>query len=373
MNKIIKQYNGFASRCLLLASFLVVSLVASAQKNVMKIKDFYITPGGSVTVELELDNETKISSLQFDMTVPEGLTPSAFTKVTTRISRSSHTTFFNPITVEDEQIYRGGFLTNAADMSKSAIAGNSGAFATLTFTASPDFKGGTIALKNIVASNGTLAGTGVDTTVEIPDSKTNASIYVGTLSVPESVTLEEEGNAVLSIGLENVIEVTMLQMDVKLPEGVEKDGNDDQCFIYNDDRLSLNTAIASNILADGTCRIVISSLTNDAFAGTAGELFGLKLKANGFKESGKIEIKNIVAANTDARSYIIDPVSVNLEFKAVPKFDDPTQDGLWNTADIDAVINAVLSGLDDKVYDINADGKITTKDIDDIIEIVLNK
>ena len=42
---------------------------------------------------------------------------------------------------------------------------------------------------------------------------------------------------------------------------------------------------------------------------------------------------------------------------------DPTGDGVWTSADITAVANAVLLGTQESVYDANNDGKVSSADI----------
>ena len=47
----------------------------SAQGNALTIEDFTITPGEEKTVEINLVNEDTISSLQFDIVLPDGTKP----------------------------------------------------------------------------------------------------------------------------------------------------------------------------------------------------------------------------------------------------------------------------------------------------------
>lgn len=361
-----KHNGGFMSRFMATAALFVVSLVALAQANVLKIEDFKVIPGTKHTVEVILDNPTRISSLQFDMILPDGLTPKTFDKVTTRISRSSHTLMMSKMGVNK---YRLGFLSNATDMKNSAIKGDSGAFATLTFEVDEAFAGGEIMISDVVASNGTVGSE--DNDVDINDyGKTKVSLFVGTMSfAQESVTMAEGEQVVVGVNLDNKIAVSAIQANITLPEGVEfAEGTEGEWFEYTD-RLSQNTTVQAKLIEGRTYRLVISSLSNDEFEGFVGELFGINLIAKGLKTDGVLAITDIIGTNAKGVAYDIDDIT--LDVKAAPTFNDPTQDGVWNIHDVYSVINAILSDKN-AVNDVNKDGVVNIQDVYFAIDKTLN-
>ena len=368
MNISTTKHNGFMSRFAAIAALLVFSLVALAQENVLKIADFKVIPGATATVEVVLDNPTPVSSLQFDVQMPEGLTIVGFNKVTSRITRSSHTLMNAELNGKN----RMGFLSNATDMSQSAIKLSSGAFATIEVKADATFAGGEIKISDIVASNGTVE---IDENeVDINETwTTKVGIFVGTLSfVDEEVALKDGETAVVGINLDNKINISAIQATISLPEGVEfTEGTEGEWFEYTN-RLPDNTTITIKPLTNGKYQLLIGSLTNDDFEGFAGELFALNLKAKGLKADGEVVISNIKGTNKYGISYEIDDIALPVKYVSVPAYDDPTQDGLWNVNDIDAVINAVLSGLGDTIYDVDGNGKVTIDDVDETIKKVFN-
>ena len=362
-NSIIQLLGGASSRLMATVALFVASLTVMAQENILKINDFKVIPGRMATVEVVLENPTPVSSLQFDVKLPDGLTFRYFDKVTERITRSSHTLINGKV----NGLLRLGFLTNAADMSNSAIKGTSGAFATLSFYVSPTFKGGKIEISEIVASNGTVDIK--DNKVDINKTWTTAvDILVGTLSfASETVEVKNGEKAAIGVNLDNNITVTAMQATLTLPEGLElTEGKDGEWFDYSD-RLSQNTSIIANPLGNGQYKVVISSLTNDEFEGYAGELFAINVLANGIENPGKLVLSDIVCTNANGVAYSI--ADVSLDITVAPTFEDPTQDGKWDIDDVNVITNAVLTDAYDAVNDLNNDGKI---DIDDV-NIAINK
>ena len=364
MNISTTKHNGFMSRFAAIAALLVFSLVALAQENVLKIADFKVIPGATATVEVVLDNPTPVSSLQFDVQMPEGLTIVGFNRVTSRITRSSHTLMNGVI----EGKNRMGFLSNTSD----AIQGNSGAFATIEVAAEESFAGGEIKITDVVASNGTVDIE--DNNVDINETwTTKVGLYVGTLSfVDEALEMKDGDVVVAGVNLDNKVNITALQATITLPEGVEfTEGTEGEWFEYTD-RIPVSATIRIEPLTNGKYQLLIWSLTNDDFEGFAGELFALNLKAKGLKADGEVVVSNIKGTNKYGISYEIDDIALPVKYVSVPAYDDPTQDGLWNVNDIDAVINAVLSGLGDTIYDVDGNGKVTIDDVDETIKKVFN-
>ena len=113
-NNTNKYLKGMASRfSATVVLFLMGCLASFAGVNVLTIEDFDIAPGQSKTLEVLLDNEDPVSSLQFDICFPEGLTydENSIAKVTSRVTRSSHSLM---MVVQNDGSYRAGLLSTSS-------------------------------------------------------------------------------------------------------------------------------------------------------------------------------------------------------------------------------------------------------------------
>ena len=124
--------------------WIVVALCGAAQ-NRFYIEDFSIEKGGTVQVQILLDNETVFTAFQCDIYLPEELTASNF-KLTSR-KHSSHTL---SATVQPD----GARRLLSYSLQLKPYNGNSGALVTFDLTASQNFIGpAVIALRNVMFSN----------------------------------------------------------------------------------------------------------------------------------------------------------------------------------------------------------------------------
>lgn len=130
---------------------MVVALGAAATDR-FYIDDFTISTGETVTVSIQLDNETEYTAFQSDIYLPEGLAAANFALTARKSSNHSLTATILP---------DGGIRLLSYSLQLKTYRGNSGALVTFDLTASDDFAGdATIALRNTLFT--TEAG------VEIP-------------------------------------------------------------------------------------------------------------------------------------------------------------------------------------------------------------
>lgn len=260
---------------------------------------------------IELTNDDNISALQFDLSFPEGLTyvENSIEKNKNRITRTSHSIRTN--TFEDGTL-RFGVFTNASDMDKSAINGNSGTIFTIKLLADESYEGGHINITNVIGSDGT-----VKEPVEIimPDSKVTAGVEVGKISVEETdMELKVYEPAVVNVNFDNIIAVNALQAKITLPKGVElAEDEDGECITYTE-RLTDNHVAMINLIPESTNEymLVISAITLDDFVGNEGTLFGLNIVANEEFEGGEITFTKLIASNKKGvRLDIDDTLTVN--------------------------------------------------------------
>ena len=362
-NNTNKYLKGMASRFSATMVLLLMGCLASfAGENVLTIEDFDIAPGQSKTLEILLNNEDPVSSLQFDICFPEGLTyvDKSIAKVTSRVTRSSHSLM---MVVQNDGSYRAGLLSTSSSTQNSAIKGNTGAILTLDVTAESDYKGGVIKIKNIIGSDATKE---VPVRLDMDEQTVKAGVHVADVysTTSSDVTVRSGEQVSLNVSLKNIIDVVGLQAVVNLPEGVNfiKDEDGEISFAYSD-RLSDNVVAKAAPLSEkpGTYMLVVSSLTNDVFEGTDGSLFSLNLTCDkGFK-AGEVTISDFKISSINAVSYDLTGQEVKTSLTCVT---DPTGDGNWDIDDVTAVIKMLNASEVDSVCDLNSDGVI---DIDDVL------
>ena len=356
-NNILK---GMASRFSATVMLLAVGCIAAFAQgnNKLYIEDFDIAPGQTKTLDIILENEDPVSSLQFDITFPTGLSyvENSLERVTSRITRTSHSIV---AAKQGENVYRMGILSTSSEMANSAVKFNEGALLRIKVKAGIDYKGSSIKITDIIGSNGTVSPS---VRLNMDACKVNAGVRVGDLKNEQTdVVVRPLEFATVDFALDNIIDIVGLQAVVTLPEGINLAEDKYGEYITYSNRLSGNVVASISLLPGETNKyqLLISSLTSDKFVGSKGTLFGLNIMANKSFKSGDIKVSDIKVSSVYGVSYdLSNELSVS-----VASVDDPTGDGVWTSADITAVANAVLLGTQESVYDANNDGKVSSADI----------
>ena len=356
-NNILK---GMASRFSATVMLLAMGCIAAFAQgnNKLYIEDFDIAPGQTKTLDIILENEDPVSSLQFDITFPTGFSyvENSLERVTSRITRTSHSIVDAK---QKENVYRMGILSTSSEMANSAVKFNEGALLRIKVKAGIDYKGSSIQIKDIIGSNGTVSPS---VRLNMDACEVNANVHVGDLKNEQTdVVVRPLEFATVDFALDNIIDIVGLQAVVTLPEGINLAEDKDGEYITYSNRLSGNVVASISLLPGETNKyqLLISSLTSDKFEGSKGTLFGLNIMANKSFKSGDIKVSDIKVSSVYGVSYdLSNELSVS-----VASVDDPTGDGVWTSADITAVANAVLLGTQESVYDANNDGKVSSADI----------
>ena len=133
----------------------------------------------------------------------------------------------------------------------------------------------------------------------------------------------------MGITLNSTKPYAAIQMDVMLPEGVSLN---DVSFAGASEQVM----VASNVLNNGACRIVMYTTDNSAILSGASQLLTLSLAGEG---SGVISVDNIIVATAKGESYALSAVSANhtiitgidgVEANGVSKFDVFSINGMQN-------------------------------------------
>ena len=262
----------------------LVATVAAMAENKVYIESFSIVPGEKATVNVMMDNDDDISSLQLDLNLPAGLTFEGNEKRNTeRITRTSHT-----LNATDYPAVTKRFTIFAKSVTpeKTVIAGKSGVLFSFDVKAEKWFNGGKVVLSNVIGSNAKAVPA-----VEKPMSNSSLDVKAnaGTFSLaPEAVSLTFAKKDTVDVYLANTIALTGLEARVNLPEGVEVVGDP-----LMGDRLSDNATVSYEAKSG---KILIESLTNDEFAETDAPLFSIVLKGTA-EGTGTLSLSDVLVSN----------------------------------------------------------------------------
>ena len=355
-NNILK---GMASRFSATVMLLAVGCIAAFAQgnNKLYIEDFDIAPGQTKTLDIILENEDPVSSLQFDITFPTGLSyvENSLEKVTSRITRTSHSIL---AVKQEESVYRMGILSTSSEMANSAVKLKEGALLRIQVKAAIDYKGSSIKITRIFGSNGTVSD---PVRLDMDDCVVNANVRVGDLKNEQTdVVVRPLEFATVDFALDNIIDIVGLQAVVTLPEGINLAEDKDGEYITYSNRLSGNVVASISLLPGETNKyqLLISSLTSDKFDGSKGTLFGLNIMANNSFKSGDIKVSDIKVSSVYGVSYdLSNELSVS-----VASVDDPSGDGVWDLKDATAVKLAILNSDVNSDYDVNGDGVVNLAD-----------
>ena len=359
-NNILK---GMASRFSATVMLLAMGCIAAFAQgtNKLYIEDFDIAPGETKTLDIILDNEDPVSSLQFDIRFPKGLTyvEGSLEKVTSRITRSSHSIMAVSQTSDNDTAqYRMGFISTSSAMSNSSVKGNEGALLRIQVKADYNYTGSYILMSGIIGSNGTVSPS---VRLDMEDCNVTAGVHVGDLNVDyDQIIVRPLDMAQLAVNFDNVIDVVGMQFNVTLPEGVNFVEDEQGEFITYSDRLSGNVtaSVAPDPEVKNQYTVIISSLTSDVFEGETGTLFALNLAGNKKFTSGNVVISDVIVSSKWGIAYPLDS-KVEVEFTCVS---DPTGDGEWDVNDLSVIAEAILTGVQDAAFDINGDGEVNVHD-----------
>lgn len=341
-------------KSLLVCLVSLVASVAAMAENKVYVEDFSIIPGQEATVNVLMDNEENISSLQLDLVLPAGLNfvDDSAQRATDRITRNSHT--LNVTNYPDPAVTRRiTIFAKGVTPASTAIAKNSGAIFSFKVKALMSFNGGKLSLVNVIGSDATVAPA-----VEKPmaDSETVVNANAGTFSLsPEAVNISLFQKETVNVYLSNIISLSAMEARLNLPEGVEVEE------MVMGDRLSDNVTV-SYIAESG--KILVESLTNDEFEDMDSPLFSIVLKGTA-KGTGTLSLSNVLVSN-GAAAYAVDATANEVAVTVSAVLGDVNNDGEVTPADASMILSNYLGvtveGFDATVADVNGDGEVTPAD-----------
>ena len=177
----------------------------------------------------------------------------------------------------------------------------------------------------------------------------------------------------IALILDNDTAYSAFQTDIYLSDGLEIEQEDGEYIIdLNSERTAKSHVVSTFKREDGAIRIFVTSQNLATFKGNSGDIAYILIKATNFVPgSGTISLKNSIAAESDATRHIL----ADSTAKAGELFTlkgDVNGDGEVNIADINAIIDMILSGRSDATGDVNSDGEVNIADINAVIDLILN-
>ena len=188
-----------------------------------------------------------------------------------------------------------------------------------------------------------------------------------TLSVSSSSD-ESKSTCTVTVSMDNYSDIVALQVDIEGVEGLSVSKAD---IVMHDRCTGLSSAVTWN--GDGSCRVIIYSLTDRHISGHSGPLFSLTFtdSQSGSVGTRIIDLKNAVLSNRGSENMASDD---NTESFILG---DANGNGVVNVADISAVVSHIYghtpTGFNFKAADANASGSINVADITEIVKLIYSK
>ena len=293
----------FASRLIMACLMAVGSFACALADNKVTIESFNIKPGEEKTVAVCLDNSDRITALQMDITLPDGIVyvDNSLTRDEVRLDRDYHSLFMS--TLSD-----GNLRLLIVPSDTVSIFGDSGAVAYFKVKAENGFvKAGEIDFTNILGSSHEKGEDGYTKSFPMADFSADVAPYVGKLyTAADTLAIKTDGTSKkVSLVLDNFINVRGMQALITLPQGLsfEVKDNGKPKFEYGS-RLPQNATISSNMTSDGKLKIAVAGMTTENFAGTTGEVLAFYVKADEtLALKSDLVINDVIVSNENGNAF----------------------------------------------------------------------
>lgn len=195
----------------------------------------------------------------------------------------------------------------------------------------------------------------------------------------DNTDVQPGGQMVLPIKMKSTEEITGYQFDLVLPDGFSVAEEDGEYLIDLSSRTTYKKhSISYQDQADGSVRIVCTSLNNATFAELDGVVTNITLNVDESVEAGDY---NIIYKNIELATPALNKYKVAKWSSKVTVFDyilgDVNNDKDVSVVDAAATVNLILgvntAGLNRKAADIDADGEISVTDAAGVVNIILGQ
>ena len=195
----------------------------------------------------------------------------------------------------------------------------------------------------------------------------------------DNTDVQPGGQMVLPVKMKSAEAITGYQFDLVLPDGFSVAEEDGDYLIELSSRTTYKKhSISYQDQADGSIRIVCTSLNNATFAELDGVVANITLNVDESVEAGDY---NIIYKNIELATPALNKYKVAKWSSKVTVFDyilgDVNNDKDVSVVDAAATVNLILgvntAGLNRKAADIDADGEISVTDAAGVVNIILSQ
>lgn len=296
---------------------------------VLKIATSELTAGGDGQIEIALENNLDITSLQFDVSLPAGIDvktvqnedgDEVLDALLSVRKKSSHQ-------ISCEQQDDGSYRVVIISMKNQALSGSEGTIVTLgvrvplTMSGNFNVRLSNIHLMPLVGGAPGIRIDGNDVVQSINVSNQgNGEEPQGPMALTVApLTMKPGETSTLYINMTNDREVCTFQLKVVLPQGltVVKEYNEDDEFV---EAISLTSRKKSSHdltfkqTDDGGYFLLAYSTANAAFKGTSGELVSIKVKADDQMKAGiyGVVLKDALMITPDEQRFVQQDYSASI-------------------------------------------------------------
>ena len=344
------------------------------------LEDFNIDAGETKDISLYMDNTGEITGIQADIVLPEGLSVAiddeGYYCVTLNSTRKTRNH-----TIDGNYQADGAFRIVSYTSDSKPFKLNTGEIATSELTPI----GTNITVHTIAVTNIELAAP--DGTQFFPDDESctvigpagedpnGYRVYIEDLNITAGET------AVVNLMMDNPDEITGIQTDIYLPEGLTVVIDDEgyYCVELNPDRKTRNHTIDGNYQEDGSFRIVSYTSDSKPFKLNSGAVAFITLKAS-TNMNGNYTIyvrKTELADPAGVQYWPNDEVcSVECSGGIAILRGDVNCDKVVNIADVTTLIDYLLSndaiGISLENADCNQDNVVNIAEVTSLIDYLLS-
>ena len=197
------------------------------------------------------------------------------------------------------------------------------------------------------------------------------------LYIADGLRFSKNKTNLLPVSLKNKDQVVGFQLDVVLPDGMSLALNNKGKYdITKTDRLA-DHSLSSNILPDGSIRIVGTSMNNDIIADVDGALVNIGVDVTDWLANGEyaIQLKNVKMTNENKQTLTC--ADKTFIVKIGGKMGDVNNDDAIDVTDAVLIIDDILmknpANFDASLADVNNDGSIDVTDVVMVIDAILGK
>jgi hypothetical protein len=193
----------------------------------------------------------------------------------------------------------------------------------------------------------------------------------------EDITALHGDTIIIPIAMTNIDDITAVQTDIFLPDGMELLQEDGEYLIEPSDRLPRNHVLMSNDVSNGGVRVLCYTSNGRPISGNEGDLFYLTVKvADDARGDYPITLRNIVLTTPDALDLTVLDDSAYVHVLSY-LLGDANCSKTVTVSDIVTTAKYILEmnpePFDFEAADVNVDGNITASDIVLILHIIMDE